>query len=186
VLPYYNRVRKLTSVFIVHNTIFGMKFGGNEIVISWSERCPQGTQRRPVLVMPAFLPFSHGVEQLEEAIILRLSVNLLELNYTELSPLPNVAVKSIGALSSDLQIVLRFPQLVHLALMNIHQVQPATKVFENSIDSTPYHYLQTMVDPDVANIPAGGELFTVYGDHWFEGRERFAGLANSQDYLQIL
>ena len=72
----------------------------------------------------------------------------------------------------------------HMGLVNIHQVRPATKVFENTVDSTPYHDLQTIVDSDVQSIPAGGELFTVYGDHWFEGRERFTGLATSEDYLQ--
>lgn len=72
----------------------------------------------------------------------------------------------------------------HLALMNIHQVKPATKLYENSVDSTPYHRLETIVDADIMNIPAGGELFTVYGDHWFEGRQRFTGLANSEDYLE--
>jgi hypothetical protein len=60
--------------------------------------------------------------------------------------------------------------------------QLATKVFENEVDSALYHHLQTNVMDTITSIPAGGESFTVYGDHWFQGRERFAGLSNSEDY----
>ena len=56
----------------------------------------------------------------------------------------------------------------NLALLNVHQLKPATNVFADSIDATPYHYLEGIADQF---IPAGGELFSFYGDHWFEGRQ---------------
>jgi hypothetical protein len=69
----------------------------------------------------------------------------------------------------------------NLALLNAHQVKPATNVFPNSADSTPYHYLETITEHQV---PKGGELFTMYGDHWFEGRgDRFKEVPLEEDYL---
>jgi hypothetical protein len=69
----------------------------------------------------------------------------------------------------------------NLALLNAHQVKPATNVFPNSVDSTPYHYLETITDH---KVPVGGELFTVYGDHWFEGRkDKFKELPLAEDFL---
>lgn len=69
----------------------------------------------------------------------------------------------------------------NLALSNAHQVKPATNVFPDSADSTPYHYLQTITEH---LVPEGGELFTVYGDHWFEGRgDRFKQVALEGDYM---
>ena len=70
----------------------------------------------------------------------------------------------------------------NLALLNVHQKEPATNVFVDSIDATPYHYLEGIADE---YIPAGGELFAYYGDHWFEGRQdRFGSEAIplSDDY----
>jgi hypothetical protein len=67
----------------------------------------------------------------------------------------------------------------HLALVNIHPHKPAAKVFQDTVDSTPYHHLTTEA---TTQIPANSELFTVYGDHWFEGRERYQHLSTSQDY----
>jgi len=67
----------------------------------------------------------------------------------------------------------------HLALLNIGQVEPAVDVFPHETDATRYHYLQSMVEQDV---PAGGELFTFYGDHWFEGRERYKGRPIADDF----
>ena len=68
----------------------------------------------------------------------------------------------------------------HLALLNVHQVRPATNVFPDESSSTPYHYLQNIAEHD---IPAGGELFTFYGDHWFQGRERFQDLPLPDDFI---
>ena len=68
----------------------------------------------------------------------------------------------------------------HLALNNAHQVKPATNVFPDSVDSTPYHYLETITEH---SVPEGGELFTMYGDHWFEGRpDRFQEVTLEDDY----
>jgi hypothetical protein len=75
----------------------------------------------------------------------------------------------------------------HLGLFNIFP-QPARKVHfsdehhkdkngntdDDDDDSTIYHHMTTVVGAHP--IPAGGELFAMYGDHWFEGRsEQFGG-----------
>jgi hypothetical protein len=65
------------------------------------------------------------------------------------------------------------------ALLNVHQVKPAVNVFPDSVDATKYHYLETIAEQAV---PAGGELFTFYGDHWFQGRERFTKLPLAEDF----
>ena len=69
----------------------------------------------------------------------------------------------------------------HLALLNVQQVKPASNVFPDAVDSTPYHYLQTITEHE---IPEGGELFTFYGDHWFQSRDRFKSLPLAESFSQ--
>ena len=62
----------------------------------------------------------------------------------------------------------------HTGLLNMHLNESATKVFNNQVDSSPYHHLISRILQDVPRVVAGSELFTK--------RETFKDVPLIEDY----